>query len=328
MLGRLRSSFLISGPVLLGVCGLGLTIYNGRWYSTGSIKSWGREWSGVHERAVDSAAAGAAFGFLCFTASIVGLVLFMIDFNRTITVICFLVSLCMFFIEMIPELIILCGCKTFSSENNLWVHFDERVYYNTSSEYRDWVHDFWPEQINYGGVYSKSVMGMEMQLTSIGGTFSKLPVTWFWNPIGSYNTVTVYNDSVQATSNTYSCIIDFNEGQTVHDYRSASDSSVCSSMKVTAVKCIGRWSESALLSELTRACEEHWSRVNRESDVSSGEAYSAARVETAKLATKKMVREDLPSMYLVNCMFFGLQSFAVALVSAGVVLSFVIPDTD
>ena len=321
---------LISGAVLGIVGGLGICCYNGRFANAhiDYLKQWGGlTVKPVIQCALTSCIFGIFRGAVCITA----LVLLIIGFNRLIVSILFLVSAVLYLGELIPEAVLLWKCQyglIYDSESSssysgpaAKLTLNGRPLSHecdSSSEVLQWYTNYPIEKSqakdNYAGSDENKLDHVRM-VDDIASSY--LPPAFksgFCYMLGVGDTVW------RPVGETDLAIFDYAKSKVRTS--SPTTKADCDSIDLVVLKHKGGWTSGACTSAAKKACK-------LDVDASEGsypegdpkKVSSDVQAKRYRTVWSNTIEASSEGLYTCNSLFLGVQTFAVVLTVAGVILS-------
>lgn len=326
MIAKLSIALLATGALFMSVSGMGLTCFNGRWYSSHWVQEWTRAYGTDNQKAADCAVTSTFFGCICCMLSIAGYVLMIMDINKLFTLIAYAAAAGCALVTIIPVGIIVADCgvfderiSEFSESESFYIPLIKRTFVNDSQTFNTWFMNFWKQQVAVGD--GKDVRTVGYALQRMGGDGFVHPISYFW----SESEKSFLPCMTESTPMVFDCIVDFREGRTVYEYNPYEQSrAVCDTLKATVVgECFSHWNEKRLTAYMKEACEVQYDLVEGRMEMSSSpEAWKAYNDKAEKRVSKEMMEEGLATLYVSNVVFLGLLICGLLMAVGGTVLNF------
>lgn len=330
---------LATGAGLAIVGGLGVCCYNLRFFDKNSI--FMNQWGGFNLRTgLQCALSSGIFGLIRALVCLVALILLIIGLNKTVVSILFIVSVVLYLGELIPEAVFLSKYQYYiakSVEQN-----PDDITYNIApkageitenGEEAKWIATYTAgieeqkqryitecskEPNMNTGICSQTVDNIETQMNDILQTNAvKMGDCWLWNEAGkSWSHV-----SNPSETGYLLFIPDFWGSKYPENLFGGSEpmtESDCDSFEVAVVDHKGGWSAKTVTNRIVKKCKEMF-QTQEEPDASK-DGQSDFYAKYARKGARMIQNESPLSVWAVNTIFLGVQTFAFALTIAGVIL--------
>lgn len=329
-LKKITVMFLGIGAIFAFTGGLGVCAYNCRWYDKNSV--WGKGWGSQYKRPLDCALSSGIFGIFRAVLALVALILLLVDVNKIVVAVLFIIDLVLYLGELIPEALIIDDvkygmgvppeCDT-SSDLYKWItggQVEAQRQKNTGLTGEDW------QKVTRWGSLVKYIPGYDTQSCFVWETRVGQPYPEFVDKSG-----------------VASCVIDF-KASSIPDSTVLEFVQNCDDYNIVA-DCHGGWSEGDLTSQVKSACKRYWNDMEDQShalipDGKTAEEFKKGYVDYFKKTTKTLVNhaiaddgsaeatvDGLPfvqtylsSFSLANQILLGCQTIAFVATLVGVIL--------
>lgn len=327
MLAKISNVLIGFGCLVLIISGLGITASSGRWYGKEWISEWRNEYGTADERVTESVCASAVFGTFVAAAAIAGLVLYILDMFKIVSLIVFAAAAGLAVIGMIPTGILLAAIDVFDEELSpgyereyLWVPYIERQLVNTSTEFNTWFFNYWKLQLNSMADLDKRYIGYNV-LPAVSPYF-KLPPSSYWNAVYKrFMPVIASSDPEFSSADVYACVIDFNNTATVWDYQSH-DAAFCETLNLVTSACLGRWNAERATESYKERCRSYFKDAAKRATAGNSAAdYSAYMKDKDVMYTKIVLETGFACLYVTSSIFISMQVVGVLCLGTGIVLS-------
>ena len=326
-LKKIAFTFLGIGAIFAFTGGLGACAYNCRWYDKNNAR--GKSYGGQAKRPLDCALTSGIFGIFRAVLALVALILLLVDVNKIVVSVLFIIDLVLYLGELIPEALIIDDLK-------YGVFLPPEC--DLNSDFFKWLNG---DQARAQQEKEQGLTGDDLQKPNRWENFhSYIPgyytgSCYYWRQQGG-GTLRLENMSPKP-----SCVIDY-KASTIPN-PAAEGSFVakdnCDDYNIVA-ECRGGWDGDALTSHVKSLCKQYWK--DKENDiVTEGEATTEddkkAILDAYKNIYKRrmnyaisdtaagkdsvnLVPRYLSSVSLANQILLGCQTIAFVATLVGVIL--------
>lgn len=326
-LKKIAFTFLGIGAIFAFTGGLGVCAYNCRWYDKNN--ALGKSYGSQYKRPLDCALTSGIFGIFRAVLALVALILLLVDVNKIVVSVLFIIDLVLYLGELIPEALIIDDLKyglALPPECDL------------NSDFYKWL----------SGDQARAQQEKEQGLT---GDDLQKPRRWtsIQSYVREYYTGTCYYwryeegviSEMSSAGTRPSCVIDYKASTipspVVDQPFVAKDN--CDDYNIVA-ECRGSWDGDALTSRVKSACKQYWKDqedIVAIAGAKTQEELKEAYLDYTKKYSKKMmdlrisdttniraeptqVQDYLSSFSLANQILLGCQTIAFVATLVGVIL--------
>ena len=302
-LKKITVMFLGIGAIFAFTGGLGVCAYNCRWYDKNNL--WGKSYGGTWKRPLDCALSSGIFGIFRAVLALIALILLLVDVNKIVVAVLFIIDLVLYLGELIPEALLI---DDFKYMTMVYPECD------TNSDFYKWLDGGQQQaqnQKNQGLTPEDRQKVQRWSEISLFLAGYKSGMCRAWRTDGTWQ-----EGAWTEQGPVDSCVIDF-AASTIPASAPTSNfvsKDQCDNYNIVVSECRGGWSADDLTSQARKVCKDYWSQ--REKMTPSGtneEEYKKSSLDADKWYGKTLMNAAISDTYISGAQY---DAFPTAFVSS------------